>query len=262
MRPAITRRQRSTPRLPTRAARRRTSTPRLRETPRTRASPSDIRPAKSRERFLRGSCHAEPQLGPHVVRTPAKWRARDLSATPGYWPQTWTSLSQVTTVGYSAFSLAVAGVLVRGDAERLQVRMRQTPPVARCASHPPKRAERRRGAGGRCRCYWRAGAPEGPARARSRGAAPTARQVAGAGIARRGEPGGLRRSGYSSPQVDGFAGHRSAGGAPSTVFSAAIPPRAAPAMPPTIAPGGPPTIAPVTSPAMAPAIAPPNAASR
>jgi hypothetical protein len=113
--------------------------------------------------------------------------------------------SQVTTVGYSAFSLAVAGV-VRGDAERLQVRMRQTPPVARCASHPPKRAERRCGAGGRCRCYWRAGAPEGPARARSRGAAPTARQVAGAGIARRGEPGGLRRSGYSSPQVDGFAG--------------------------------------------------------
>ena len=36
---------------------------------------------------------------------------------------------------------------VRGDAERLQVRMRQTPPVARCASHPPKRAERRCGAG-------------------------------------------------------------------------------------------------------------------
>src|SRR5665811_950524 len=59
-----------------------------------------------------------------------------------YWPQTWTSLSQVTTVGYSAFSLAVAGVLVRGDAERLQVRMRQTPPVARYASHRPKRAER------------------------------------------------------------------------------------------------------------------------
>jgi hypothetical protein len=78
----------------------------------------------------------------------------------------------------------------------------------------------------------------------------------------RGEPGGLRRSGYSSPQVDGFAGRWSPGGAPSTVFSAAIPPRAAPAMPPTIAPGGPPTIAPVTSPAMAPAIAPPNAASR
>jgi len=169
---------------------------------------------------------------------------------------------KVTTVGYSAFSLAVAGVLVRGDAERLQVRMRQTPPVARCASHPPKRAERRCGAGGRCRCYWRAGAPEGPARARSRGAAPTARQVAGAGIARRGEPGGLRCSGYSSPQVDGFAGRWSPGGAPSTVFSAAIPPRAAPAMPPTIAPGGPPTIAPVTSPAMAPTMAPPNAASR
>src|SRR5450756_200032 len=142
MRPAITRRQRNTPRLPTRAARRRTSTPRLRETPRTRASPSDIRPAKSRERFLRGSCHAELELGPHVVRTPAKWRARDLSATPGYWPQTWTSLPKVTTVGYSAFSLAVAGVLVRGDAERLQVRMRQTPPVARCASHPPRSAER------------------------------------------------------------------------------------------------------------------------
>src|SRR5665811_2281385 len=143
MRPAITRRQRNTPRLPTRAARRRTGTPRPRETPRTRASlfghPSLI---ESRERSLRGSRHAEPELGPHVVRTPAKWRARDRSATPGYWPQTWTSLSQVTTVGYSAFSLAVAGVLVRGDAERLQVRMRQTPPVARCASHRPKRAER------------------------------------------------------------------------------------------------------------------------
>src|SRR5665811_917016 len=115
MRPAITRRQRNTPRLPTRAARRRTGTPRLRETPRTRASlfghPSLI---ESRERSLRGSRHAEPELGPHVVRTPAKWRARDLSTTPGYWPQTWTSLSQVTTVGYSAFSLAVAGVLVRG----------------------------------------------------------------------------------------------------------------------------------------------------
>src|ERR1019366_5356612 len=97
---------------------------------------------------------------------------------------------------------------------------------------------------------------------RCRGAAPTARQVAGAGIARRGEPGGLRCSGYSSPQVDGFAGRWSPGGAASTVFLAAVPPRAAPAMPPTIAPGGPATIAPVTSPAMAPAIAPPNAASR
>src|SRR5450759_1144255 len=127
-----------------------------------------------------------PSLAPMSSGAPAKWRARDLSATPGYWPQTWTSLSQVTTVGYSAFSLAVAGVLVRGDAERLQVRMRQTPPVARSSSPPPKRAERRCGAGGRFRFYWRAGAPEGPARARSRGAAPTARQVAGAGIARRG----------------------------------------------------------------------------
>jgi hypothetical protein len=81
------------------------------------------------------------------------------------------------------------------------------------------------------------------------------------GIARRGEPGGLRCSGYSSPQVDGFAGRWSPGGAPSTVSSATVPPRAAPTMPPTIAPGGPPTTAPVTSPAMAPAIAPPNAAS-
>src|SRR5665811_942664 len=129
---------------------------------------------------------------------------------------------------------------------------------------PILRGERsaRCGAGGRCRCYyWRGGPPEGPARARSSGAAPTARQVAGAGIARRGEPGGLRCSGYSSPQVDGFAGRWSPGGAPSTVFLAAIPPRAAPAMPPTIAPGGPPTIAPVTSPAMAPTMAPPNAAS-
>src|SRR5450759_4282226 len=38
MRPAITWRQRNTPRKPMRAARRRTGIPRLRETPRTRAS--------------------------------------------------------------------------------------------------------------------------------------------------------------------------------------------------------------------------------
>ena len=194
MRPAITRRQRNTPRLPTRAARRRTGIPRLRETPRTRASlfghPSLI---ESRERSLRGSCHTEPELGPHVVRTPAKWRARDLSATPGYWPQTWTSLSQGHDGGVLGLLSAVAGVLVRGDAERLQVRMRQTPPVARCASHPPKRAERRRGAGGRCRCYWMGGRP------RRSGTSPQPRcsasrsaggRVPGSRV--RGEPAGLR----------------------------------------------------------------------
>src|SRR5450756_54047 len=65
-------------------------------------------------------------------------RARDLSPLPGYWPQTWTSLSQGHDGGVLGLLSAVAGVLVRGDAERLQVRMRQTPPVARCASHPPK----------------------------------------------------------------------------------------------------------------------------
>jgi hypothetical protein len=140
---------------------------------------------------------------------------------------------------------------------------REVTPNARCASHPPRRPEVP-GAepGAVADATGRTGAPEGPARACSRSAAPTARQVAGAGIARRGKPGGLRRSGYSSPQVGGFAGLWSPGGAPSTVSSAAIPPRAAPTMPPTIAPGGPPTIAPVTSPAMAPTMAPPNAASQ
>src|SRR5665811_156293 len=128
---------------------------------------------------------------------------------------------------------------------------------------PILRGERsaRCGAEGRCRCYyWRGGPPEGPARAHSRGPRQPLGRRPGSRVP--GEPGGLRRSGYSSPQVDGFVGRWSPGGALSTVFLAAISPRAAPAMPPPIAPGGPPTIAPVTSPAMAPAIAPPNAASR
>src|ERR1035437_908787 len=176
MRPAISWQQRNTPRKPMRAARRRTGIPRLRETPRTRASPFRTPvPAQSRERFLRGSCHAEPELGPHVVRTPAKWRARDLSPLPRYWPQTWASLSQVTTVGYSAFSLPLPAYsfVATLNVFRCECDKRPRSPGAR----PILRRERSAGAesGAVADATGGAGAPEGPARAHSRGAAPAAR---------------------------------------------------------------------------------------